>query len=98
MLTDTVLYGGNSIKYNKTRMEKQLKELWDYTQSVAKEELKDTAPVDFTEITPETIANTVNTIHTLLKDKEEVPQKIKQKVNYAKKRWAAKREEYAEQE
>jgi len=88
---------GKSIKYNKSRMDKQLKELWDYTQSVAKEELKDTAPIDFTEITPETIANTVNTIHTLLKDKEEVPQKIKQKINYAK-RWAAKREEYTEQE
>ena len=89
---------GKSIKYHQDKMEEQLKELWEYTQSIAKEELKDTAPIDFKEISPEKIAETVNTIHTLLKDKEEVPQKIKQKVNYAKQCWAGKRKEYAEQE
>ena len=89
---------GNSIKYHKAKMQSQLKELWDYTQKIAKEELKDSAPMDFNEVSPESIANTVDTIHRLLKDKEEVPQKIKQKVNYAKRRWAKKLEEYAEQE
>jgi len=89
---------GKSIKYHQGKMEEQLKELWEYTQSIAKEELKDTAPIDFKAISPEKIAETVNTIHALLKDKEEVPQKIKQKVNYAKQRWAGKRKEYAEQE
>lgn len=29
---------GNSIKYHKAKMQNQLKELWDYTQKVAKEE------------------------------------------------------------
>lgn len=89
---------GNSIKYHKAKMQEQLKELWDYTQSVAKEEIKDGTPIDFKEISPELIAETVDTIHSLLKDKEEVPQKIKQKVNYARKRWAKKLKEYAEQE
>jgi len=89
---------GNSIKYHKAKMQEQLKELWDYTQSVAKEELKDTSPIEFKEISPESISNAVDTIHSLLKDKEEVAQKIKQKVNYAKRRWANKLKEYAQQE
>ena len=56
---------GKSIKYHQGKMEEQLKELWEYTQSVAKEELKDTAPIDFKAISPEKIAETVNTIHAL---------------------------------
>lgn len=43
---------GNSIKYNKAKMEDQLKDLWAYTESLATEELKDITPVDFREISP----------------------------------------------
>lgn len=89
---------GNSIKYNKEKMETQLKELWAYTESVAKEELKDIAPVEFTEITPEALTKTVEKIHSVLKDKQEVPSKVKQKVNYIKREWAKNIAKYKEQE
>src|SRR3954469_23732670 len=36
---------GNAIKTSKERMVKQLDELWAYAQGIAKEELKDTAPL-----------------------------------------------------
>lgn len=66
---------GNSIKYNKNKMQEQLKELWAYTESVASEEMKDTTPIDFKEISPEELTKTIEKIHTVLKDKEEVPKK-----------------------
>lgn len=89
---------GNSIKYNKSKMEAQLKELWAYTESIAKEELKDTAPVSFTEISPEELTKTVDKIHAVLKDKEEVSSKVKQKVNYIKREWAKNLAKYNDQE
>lgn len=89
---------GNSIKHNKGKMEAQLKELWAYTESIAKEELKDTAPIEFAEITPEALTKTVEKIHTVLKDKKEVPNKVKQKVNYIKREWAKNLAKYKEQE
>lgn len=78
---------GNSIKYNKAKMEAQLKELWAYAEGVAADELKDTAPVEFKEITPEALTKTIEKIRTVLKNKKEVPSKIKQKVNYMKREW-----------
>ena len=78
---------GNSIKYNKAKMEAQLKELWAYVEGVAAEELKDTAPVEFKAITPEALTKTIEKIRTVLKNKKEVPSKIKQKVNYMKREW-----------
>ncbi len=75
---------GNSIKYNKSKMEIQLKELWAYTEQIAAEEIKDTAPIGFKEISPEELTKTIEKIRAILKDKEEVPNKVKQKVNYIK--------------
>lgn len=89
---------GNSIKYNKAKMEAQLKELWAYTEQVAAEEIKDTAPVDFKEISPEELTKTIEKIHTVLKDKEEVPKKVKQKINYIKRDWGKNLAKYKEQE
>jgi transposase len=89
---------GNSIKYNKSKMEAQLKELWAYTESIAKEELKDTTLTSFTEITPEQLTKTVDKIHAVLKDKVEVPTKVKQKVNYIKREWAKSLTKYKAQE
>ena len=89
---------GNSIKYNKAKMESQLKELWAYTEQIAAEELKDTAPVEFKEISPEELTKTVEKIHTVLKDKEEVPKKVKQKINYIKREWAKNLAKYKDQE
>lgn len=69
-------------------MEMQLKELWAYAEGVAADELKNTAPVEFKEITPEALTKTIEKIRTVLKNKKEVPSKIKQKVNYIKREWS----------
>jgi transposase len=89
---------GNSIKYNKAKMEAQLKELWAYTESLAAEEMKDVAPVDFKEISPQELTKTIEKIHTVLKDKEEVPKKLKQKLNYAKREWPKNLDKYKDQQ
>lgn len=60
---------GNSIKYNRHKMEMQLRELWSYSQGVAQEELKDTAPLEFKSISAEELRETVETIHEALKKK-----------------------------
>lgn len=88
---------GNAIKTNKERIGNQLGELWDYTQKVAAEELKDTAPIDFTSIDAEKVRETIDQIDKALSDKP-VPQKVKQKVRYAKKNWPEKLQEYKEKE
>lgn len=89
---------GNSIKHNKNKMEAQLKELWAYTESLAAEEMKDTAPLDFKEISPEELTKTIEKIQTVLKDKEEVPKKVKQKLNYMKREWPTNLAKYKDQQ
>lgn len=37
---------------------------------------------------------TVEKIHTVLKDKKEVPKKLKQKLNYAKRKWPKNLDKY----
>lgn len=41
---------GQSHQNAKRKIAKQLEELWNYSQQVAVEELKDTAPIDFKNI------------------------------------------------
>lgn len=60
---------GNSIKYNKNKMASQLKELWSYTQQIAKEELKDSSEVKFESISAEEVKVQVEKIHEVLKKK-----------------------------
>lgn len=88
---------GNSIKTNKDRIGTQLKELWNYTQEVAAEELKDTEPIDFASIDAEKVRDTIAQIDKALADKP-VKKKVKQKINYAKKNWPKKLVEYKEKE
>jgi transposase len=88
---------GNAIKTNKEKMVKQLDELWQYAQTVAKEELKDTAPLDFKTIDAQKVTETVKNIEEAIRDKE-VPKKVKQKLQYAKKNFANKLDEYKAKE
>lgn len=60
---------GNSIKYNKAKMAAQLKELWSYTQQIAREELKDNSEVHFESISAEEVKEQVEKIHEVLKKK-----------------------------
>lgn len=89
---------GKSIKANKEKMKAQLDELWGYAQSIAAEELKDTAPVTFEEVNPEKVKETIARINAALDDKQEVEKKVKQKLNYAKKHWPENLKKYEEQE
>ena len=75
---------GKAIKRNKEKIQKQLEELWSYTQQLAKEELKDTTPTTFDTIDPEKVTDTINKINEALKDKP-VSKKVTQKLKYAKK-------------
>lgn len=88
---------GKAIKTNKERIAKQLDELWQYTQEVAAEELKDTSPTQFTRISPEEVRKTVEIIDQALQDKSVDP-KVKQKVKYAKKNWPDKLKEYQQKD
>jgi transposase len=88
---------GKSIKNNKERIETQLEELWNYTQQVAKEEMKDTSEIVFKSMYKEKLKSVIKTIdHTLKKKK--IPSKIRQKINYAKKNWPDNLEKYEKQQ
>jgi transposase/IS5 family transposase len=88
---------GKRIKTSKERIAQQLEGLWKYTQELAKEELKDTTPTSFEQIDPEKVRQTINQIDQALKDKD-IDKDIKQKINYAKKNWPDKLEQYEQQE
>jgi len=88
---------GNAIKTNKEKMEAQLKELWAYAQNLAEEELKDQTPTTFAPVDAEQVKQTIQKIDAALKDKE-VSKKVKQKINYAKKNWPDKINEYKQKE
>ncbi|WP_144604068.1 IS1182 family transposase [Algoriphagus algorifonticola] len=87
---------GKAIKKNKERISKQLQELWEYAGSVAAQELGAQEP-DFINPSPEKVSQTVDKINQALEGKS-VDKKVKQKLNYARKNWPAKLEEYAQKE
>lgn len=94
---------GRAIQTSKERIKKQLRELWRYTQKVAKQERKDdNPPPDFDNITAEFVKETVEKIDAALKEQEQsgeqVPKEVKQKLAYAKKQWPEKLAEYAQKE
>ena len=88
---------GRSIKASKERIEKQLKELWEYAERVAKEELENNEPENFERIDQEKVKETIKKIDKALKDKP-VNKKVKQKLNYARKNWPENLKKYEEQE
>jgi transposase len=88
---------GKAIKTSKERIAKQLDELWDYTQKLAEEELTEASKPDFKEIDREKVSQTIDKIDKALEGKP-VSKKVKQKLNYAKKNWPDKLDEYKEKE
>lgn len=88
---------GKSIKTNKEKIKQQLKDLWQYAQSVAAAEMDDTDPTTFDKIDAEKVTATIEKINEALKDKP-VSKEVKQKLNYAKKNWPAALDKYEAQE
>lgn len=86
---------GKSIKTNKEKMLKQLRELLDYAEQVGASEVGP-APA-FEEIDAEKVRAAVERINQALADTP-VEKKVKQKLNYAKRHWPEALERYAKQE
>jgi transposase len=89
---------GKAITKNKARIAQQLKELWSYTQRIAQEELQEPEPPDFEPTDPAKVKETIEKIDRALRGSSQVDNKVKQKVNYAKRNWPSNLEKYNKQE
>lgn len=88
---------GKAIKHYKEKIGKQLEELWQYAEGVAKEEMQQNNPVDFSQVDKEMVKHTIEAIDKALKEKE-VSKQVKQKLNYGKKNWEKSLTKYEQQE
>ena len=86
-----------SIQNNRSKISKQLKELWSYVEKVYADEDQIPNTPDFDAIDPEKVSQTIDRINVALQDKD-VDKKVKQKLNYAQKNWPKNIEKYNEQE
>lgn len=90
---------GKAIETSRARIAAQLEELWNYAESVAKEELKDKRPESFAPVDPEQVRKTIEDIHHALDPvKKKVPAKTRQQLRHAGKEWPAKVAEYNQKE
>ena len=90
---------GKAIETSRARIAVQLEELWNYAESVAKEELKDKRPESFAPVDPEQVRKTIEDIHQALDTvKKKVPAKTRQRLKHARKEWPAKTAEYNQKE
>ncbi|MUP40136.1 MULTISPECIES: IS1182 family transposase [Labilibaculum] len=78
---------GKAIQKNIQRMKDRLGELWDYTEQVAKSDLANVSKPDLSDVDPEKIEQTIETINEALRDKK-VDAKKRRQLNYAKKNYA----------
>lgn len=88
---------GNAIKTSKAKMAEQLNELWAYSQRLAQAEREDVEPLDFSEIDPQQVEQTIGRIDKALEGKA-VSKKVRQKLSYARKHWPANLTRYQEHE
>lgn len=88
---------GRAIKKNRERIEIQLEELWNYTQAIAKEELKDTEPIIFKSIDKDKVGEVIKKIDSAL-NKKKIPSKVRQKIGYARKNWQKNQDKYEQYE
>ena len=89
---------GKSMANSRERIEKQLKELWRYVETVyAEEGQRPNGPNNFDAIDPEEVAKTIDQINKALKCKK-TDSKVKQKLNYAKRNWPGNIAKYNSQQ
>lgn len=84
---------GRAIKTSKERINRQLRQLWEYAESVAKEEMESNEHIDFQQIDSEKVRQTIDKIDQTLADKA-VDKKVKQKLKYANKNWPENLDKY----
>lgn len=87
-----------AIQTNKEKMKKQLSEIWDYAQSVAKEEDRLPDPPDFTLIDSEKVNATVDKLNEKLSSREDVSRQVKSKLRYISKHYPQAIARYEQQE
>lgn len=61
---------GKAIKTSRARIAKQLEELWNYAESIAREELQDQRPTSFEPIDPEKLEATIEKINQAIGKKK----------------------------
>lgn len=88
---------GKSVERSRSRIKKQVDELWQYAQQVASEELADTAPLEFNAADPRQVEKAIEQIDQALL-KKKIDPKVRQKINYAKKNWPQNVRKYQQQE
>jgi transposase len=88
---------GKTIKTNRSKIQKQLKELWEYAESVAKEELENNEPESFEQIDGEKVRKTIAKIDKALKGKP-VDKAVKKKLGKVRKEWPEVLKKYEQQE
>lgn len=86
-----------SIKTNRGKITKQLKELWAYVEKVYADEEQAPNTPNFEAIDPQQVSQTITQINKALEGKE-VDKKVKQKLSYAKKNWPSNIDKYNRQE
>lgn len=77
---------GKSIHTHISRIAEQLKEIWQYAESVTRQELRDSAPVTYQDITPEKVEKALGQIDDTLKGVD-ADRKMKTKVRRVRKLW-----------
>lgn len=86
-----------SVNNHKEKIAKQLNELWEYAQSIAKTELGESTPTSFDQVDSKQVSATINKINEALKDKP-VSEKVKKKLAYARKTWPKNLDKYDQQQ
>lgn len=89
---------GKSVRRYKMSIQNQIEEIWNYAQSIAKEELRGESVPDFQAITGEKLSETIQIIEKALKGRKDIEKKVRQKIAYIKKDRVHKLDKYIEQE
>lgn len=87
---------GKGMQTSIGRIAHQINDLWAYAESVTKQELLDTAPVTYQDVTPEKVVELVERIEQSLEGVE-ADKKVIQKLRYAKKTWPQTLQKYEQQ-
>ena len=76
----------------------QIIDIWDYADSIARQESELPPPPDFKEINPNTINSAISTLNAALKNNPDASKKVKSKLQRITKDYPQKIVEYLEKE
>lgn len=88
---------GKAIKTSRERIDRQLRELWNYVEEVYQDEEQRPNTPEFQAVDTDAVREAIDKINEALREKEIDPT-VRQKLNYAKKNWPQKLNEYDERE